>query len=452
MSDPLHDTIVATATPQGRGALAVVRLSGPRAAEILLAVAPELEGLPPARRATLARILHPSTGEPADRALVTWYPGPGSYTGEDAVEISGHGGGLAPRLVEEACRAAGARRAEPGEFTRRAFLAGKVDMVQAEAVADLVEARSRALHRNALRQLEGGLSRRLAALRDSLIDLEALLTHHLDFPEEDDAPVPVGDIVGRARQVTRALERLEATAPEGELLREGALVVLAGRPNVGKSSLFNALLGEERALVTEIPGTTRDAVEVQASVGGYPFRLVDTAGLRETDETVERLGIEVAQRFLRAADVVLFCAEAGRPLQDAERAFMDRELRASGPVVRVRTKADEGEERPEAPWIAVSVRSGEGLDVLRNRLRELVFGSMEAGDDAPVLTRERQVAGVRRAGREVTEFADALEGGVPAEMAATHLRSAETALEETLGVLSPEEVLDRLFSSFCIGK
>jgi tRNA modification GTPase len=411
-------------------------------------------------------VVHPHTGEHADRGLVTWFPSPASYTGEDMVEISGHGGRLTPLLVEAALLAAGTRRAGPGEFTRRAFAEGKVDLVQAEAVADLVGARSRALHRAALRQLDGGLSRRVTDLRAALVELEALLVHHLDFPEEDDAPVPLEHVSARAVAVAERLRQLEATAPEGELLRSGALVVLAGRPNVGKSSLFNALLGEERALVTEVPGTTRDAVEVEVSLGGYPFRLVDTAGLRETDEVVERLGIEVAHRYLRAASAILFCAEAGRDLDDGERGALDAWRREGIDVLVARTKADlVAEARPGADPgaepdaepdgdadFAVSVVSGRGLDRLHRVLPERVYRELMTAGDAPVLTNERQRLAVARGRAEVEAFAAALDDGVPAEVAATHLRAAETALEETLGVLTPDEVLEHLFRNFCIGK
>lgn len=476
-SSAVPDTIVARATPSGVGAVAVVRLSGARAFEILDRLAPGLERRPEPRRATLAGLRDPDTGELLDRGLVTLFPGPASYTGEDVVELSGHGGFLAPALILEACLALGARRAEPGEFTHRAYLNGKMDLVQAEAVLDLVEGRNRALHGAALHQLDRGLSDRLAALRDDLVELEALLTHHIDFPDEDEPPVPRSVVAERAREVVDALERLVATAPEGELLREGAVTVLAGRPNTGKSSLFNALTGQDRAIVTEVPGTTRDALEAVVSLEGFPFRLVDTAGLRESDDRVERLGIEVARRYLEGADVVLLCAEAGRPLEASERRFAEA---TGAPVVLVRTKVDRVEGEVDAGADATrsdargpggsrdaegvddgefageldtSAHSGRGLGGLRKFLPELVYRGLTATEGrAPVITRRRHARGVRRALREVKEFAEALESGVPAEMAATHLHPAETALEEVLGVISPDDVLERVFGRFCIGK
>ena len=456
------DTIVALSTPPGVGALAVVRLSGDAVREVLRRVAPDAPTPFPVRRPLLIRIVDPHDGADVDRAVVTLFEGPASYTGEDVVEISGHGGWVAPRLVVEACVTAGAREAEAGEFTRRAYLNGKVDLVQAEAVADLVEGRSPALHRAALDQLDRGLSRRIAAARERLVHLEALRVHHIDFPEEDEAPVPVEGVAAEADALADELGTLLSTAAEGELLREGALTVLAGRPNAGKSSLFNALVGRERAIVTPEPGTTRDALEAVVSLGGFPFRLVDTAGLREVEEGVEARGIEVARRYLDEADLVLFCAEAGRELGEDERRFLDS---APAPVVLVRTRADEVREADEpsdadGPYDAgaggplrVSIETGEGLERLRTALPGMVYRGLVTGrSDAPVITRRRQARGVRDARDEVAAFAAALRGGVPAEVAASHLRTAETALEEVLGVITGEEVLDHLFASFCIGK
>lgn len=458
MTEP--DTIAAVATPPGLGAVALVRLSGPRATGILRRICPELADAPEPRTATLTRVLDPGSGELLDQVLVTVFPRPGSYTGEDMVEISCHGGWLSPELIVEACLGAGARRAREGEFTQRAFLNGKMDLLQAEAVLDLVEGRSRALHDAAVHQLERGLSERIGKLREGLVELEALLVHHLDFPEEDEPPVTKEEIGEGALRLEERMEELLRTAPEGELLREGAVTVLAGRPNSGKSSLFNALLGRERAIVTEVPGTTRDALEATVALGGFPFRLVDTAGLRDSRERVERMGIEVAWRYLRGADVVLFCTEAGRRLSVEEKGFLEQV--AGTPVVLVRTKVDDvgggdvGKEKgpgEEEGVVGVSVVTGEGLGELRELLPSLVYGGLvRMGSEAPVLTRRRHAEGVRTALSELRGFREALGEGLPAEVAATHLRPAETALEEVLGVIPREEVLDRLFREFCIGK
>lgn len=462
------DTIVALSTAPGVGAIAVVRMSGPEAFSLLREVAPDVDELSPEPRvATLMRIVDPGDGTLIDQALVTRFVAPDSYTGEDLVEISCHGGVLVPQLVVDACRSAGAREAEPGEFTRRAYLRGRMDLVQAEAVDDLIHARSRALHRTSVAQLERGLSERVGALRRQVVRLEALLAHHVDFPEEDDPPVPLERVREEAGEVVRSVERMLATAPEGELLREGALVVLAGRPNVGKSSLYNALLGRERAIVTEIAGTTRDAIEADVELGGFPFRLVDTAGLRETDQEIERLGIEVTRRYLGSAEVVLFCVEAGAPLDEEERSFL--ESRTGQAVIVVGTKADQmersgGQHGPQAVGgpgqvdgarrlINVSTVTGEGLDVLRAALPALVFSGLTRGAaDVPVITRRRHARGLREAAEAVRAFGSALDVGVPPEVAAAHLRDAETALEDVLGVIATDDVLDVVFRDFCVGK
>jgi tRNA modification GTPase len=455
------DTIAAVSTAPGIGAIAMIRVSGPEAGAVLSRLAPELEeaGLPP-RTVTLAVLRDPDSGEVLDRAITTFYAAPASYTGEDVAEICCHGGALVPALVLDACERAGARRAEPGEFTRRAYLRGKLDLVQAEAVADMIEARSRALHRAAVGQLDRGLSGRIAELREGLVRLEALLVHHIDFPEEDDAPVPITQIAEDAGRLEDGVRMLLATAPEGQLLREGALTVFAGRPNVGKSSLYNALLGEERAIVTEVPGTTRDALEASVQMGGFPFRLVDTAGLRATTGMIERLGIEVATRYLKRADLILLCRDGADPLHEDERSFME-EI-GDAPVVIVETKADvrggDGAHgaSPDvgvAGRVRVSVRTGEGLSDLRRLLPELVYSGLVNGSaEVPVVTRARQARGLEVAAEELGGFSRALADGLPPEVAAAHLRSVETALEEIVGVVSLEDVLDVVFRDFCVGK
>lgn len=454
------DTIASVSTAPGLGAIAVVRMSGPAALGILRRLSPGLPGDPDPRRATLADVRDPESGELLDRAMVTVFPGPGSYTGEDVVELSCHGGRLVPELVVDACVRAGARRADPGEFTRRAYLRGKLDLVQVEALADLIEARSRALHRAALGQLERGLSVRITALREALVGLEALLAHHIDFPEEDEPPTPLEEVGARAAAVVAEIDVLLRTAPEGELMREGALTVLAGRPNVGKSSLYNALAGEERAIVTDEAGTTRDALEVGLQLGGFPFRLVDTAGLRESGERIERIGIEVTRRYLERADLVLLCVPVGDGLGDEEREFLEEVRHA--PVVLLKTKADVtgagGEPTSDldgraAAKLRVSALTGQGLDQLRQLLPELVYSAVVSiSPEVPVLTRRRHADGLRTARTEIEAFRRGLAEGLPPEVASTHLRPAETALEELLGVISVEDVLDAVFAEFCVGK
>ena len=453
--DPLRDTIVAQATAPGVAAVAVVRLSGPGALDVagrfMRQDARTMAGWA-GRTSRVRTLFRPGSGEALDQALVTVFRAPGSYTGEDVVEFSTHGGYAIPASVVAACVALGAREAAAGEFTRRAYLNGRLDLTQAEAVADLVAARSAKAREVSLHQLERGLGDRIAALRERVIGLSALLVQHIDFPEEDDAPTPLEAIAGEAGEVTSEMARLLATAPAGEMLREGAVTVLAGAPNSGKSSLFNALVGVERAIVTELPGTTRDAIEAVVEVDGFPFRLVDTAGLRGASERVEKLGIEVARRYLAGADLVLYCRDTGCAAHDEEGLFLEG---LAAPVVRVRTKWDlaRPDDIPEDGEVAVSVMTGSGLDVLKRQLRRHAFqGVVENRDDVPVVTRRRQADLLGLARDEVGAFGDALAGGIPPEVASAHLKSAESALEEVLGVISTDDVLDRVFKDFCIGK
>ncbi|HEU4642805.1 MAG TPA: tRNA uridine-5-carboxymethylaminomethyl(34) synthesis GTPase MnmE [Gemmatimonadaceae bacterium] len=466
------DTIVAIATPPGRGAVALLRVSGPAAHDIAGRVIAPWRPVP--RAAFLATLRDPETGDVIDHPLVTAYEGPRSYTGEHLVEIAVHGGSVVPALALAALLAAGARQALPGEFTRRAVLAGKMDVLQAEAVADLVDATSRAMHRAAVEHLDGALSRRIAGLRDALIDLEALLAYDIDFPDEDDGPVPAARVSAAAEALLAELDALLATAGAGEVVRHGALVVIAGAPNAGKSSLFNALLGRARAIVTDVPGTTRDAIEGVIDVGRWPVRLVDTAGLRETADVVERLGIEVSERYLAEADAVLACGEDAPSLACTVTRIR---ARTSAPVLAVRTKVDmvsvgyetqagaardAGEElfsdcyevETPAHRAAVSTITGAGLAELAAALAALL-DRMHGGRaaDLPLLTRERHRLAIQRARDEVAAFVHAWRGGMlPAPVAATHLRAAEGALQELIGVVDVEELLDRVFSAFCVGK
>ncbi|HEV2085084.1 MAG TPA: tRNA uridine-5-carboxymethylaminomethyl(34) synthesis GTPase MnmE [Gemmatimonadales bacterium] len=440
----LSDPIVALATPPGRAALAVIRLSGSGAFDVAARVITGFQAHP-ARRATLASF-HEADGQPIDRGLYTTFPRPHSYTGEDLVELSCHGGLLVPGRLLAALHAAGARPAAPGEFTRRAVLNGKLDLVQAEAVGDLIDATAPAQAHAALNQLEGGLSRRLAALRESLIEIQALLSYDIDFPEEDDGPVAPARIAGQIEAAAAQIRGLVATAPSAERLREGALMVFAGRPNAGKSSLFNALLGSERALVTEIPGTTRDAIEAHTDFLGWPVRLADTAGLWNAPEKIERMGVEVSRRYLAAADLVLLCVEAGREVGEDEAA-----IAGARPTLLVRTKADLAAEAGQG--IAVSALTGEGLGVLRRAAAERVFADrINLADLEPGLTRERHRTTLSRALVALGGAVPHLGSGGDAVLAAHHIRQAADALEELLGFIDIEEVLDRVFGSFCVGK
>jgi tRNA modification GTPase len=447
----LSDVIAAISTPPGKSGIALLRISGAGAHEVAASVLTAFEAKPH-RTARLSPVTHPGSGELLDEALYLTYGAPASYTGEDMVEITTHGGLLVPAEALGALLAAGARQAAPGEFTRRAVASGKVDLLQAEAVADLIDATAPAQRRSALHQLDRGLSRRIGALRDKVLELEALVCYEIDFPEEDSGPVPPQRVAAAAAALEGELAALIGTAAEGERLREGALAVIAGRPNAGKSSLFNALLGTERAIVTQIPGTTRDAIEAPASCNGFPFRLIDTAGLRSTEDTIERLGIEVSRRYLDAADVVIFCAEAGRELGAEESAFLEE---TTAPVVVARTKADLATDsnEPADSDVIVSVETGEGIPALRGRLAEHAFTTLaRAADVEPLVTRERHRTALETALDEVRGFVRARSEALEAAAAATHLRAAVTALEDVIGLVASEDVLERVFERFCVGK
>lgn len=449
-----EDTIAAIATATGRGAIAVIRLSGPRAHAIARQLAPSLADREP-RCAHLSAVREPTDGTLLDQALVTFFPGPHSYTGEDVVELSVHGGAVTPTLVLQALIAAGARQALPGEFTRRAVLNGRMDLLQAEAVGDLIDARSRMAHRVAMGQLEGGLSVRAQALRDAILDLEGLIAYDIDFPEEDEGTIAPERVAAALQTVMSALDELLVTAATGEVLRDGILVVIGGAPNAGKSSLFNALVGHDRAIVTDIPGTTRDAVEARIEIAEWPVRLVDTAGLRETADVVERIGVEISERYLADADLVLLCAEDAAELPVlTER--VERLTRA--PLIAVHTKADlpKGPSDPPSalPVWEVSAHTGAGVPALIQGMVGRFGEDFTVPErEAPILTRERHTAAVRRAREELRAFQVVWEqGSVPMVMAAVHLREASHQLAELIGTVDVEAVLDRVFARFCVGK
>jgi len=452
---------VAPATAPGRGALSVVRLSGRTAHEIGRAA---LHPWPATSRVATVSTVRDLAGVVLDQVVAIRYDCPASFTGEDCIELITHGGAVVSATVVAAMIARGARLARPGEFTRRAVLNGKLDILQAEATGDLVDAGSRAAQAVALRQLDGGLTRRVASLRAELIGLEALIAYDIDFPEEDDGPIAPARVLQQTDAVASALAELLATARTGELVREGALVVIAGAPNVGKSSLFNALLGESRAIVTDIPGTTRDAIEALVDTPTLPLRLVDTAGIRDAVDPVERLGVQVSASYVARAAVVLACGDDAASMRLIGAALSGAGQTAA-PVIAVWTKSDVGPPSREelttarettgaASVVQVSAETGLGLDALLSEAARLATGdAAELRADAPILTRERHRYAVGRALDEVRAFRAAWrEGQLPATVAAVHLREAVTTLEDLIGAVDVEDVLDEVFRRFCVGK
>jgi len=434
------DTIAAVATPAGRGGIGIVRVSGLKAAQIATAM---VGGIPQARVATLSTF-RDAGGIRIDEGIAVFFPAPHSYTGEDVLELQGHGGPVVVREVLAAALDAGARLAEPGEFTRRAFLAGRLDLAQAEAVADLIDASSREAARSAMRSLAGEFSSAIQALVAQLTEMRALTEAMLDFPEEEVDGLHREDALARLMTLRAALEDVLAKSRQGSLLRTGIHVVLAGRPNVGKSSLLNRLAGEERAIVTAIPGTTRDAVREPIQIHGVPLVIVDTAGLRASGDEVERLGMERTRREVARADIVLMVLEAGRP------ELPEESLPPEATRIEVVNKIDlvpgmaAGR---EGNRVCVSARTGAGLESLREVLLEAAGWS--ARGETVFLARERHLRALHAAGAHL-ESAAGLAGQW--EFFAEELRLAQEALGEITGRVSADDLLGEIFTRFCIGK
>lgn len=440
------DTIAALATAPGRGGVAVVRVSGPEAFRVASALTGRAVDATHAGHFFHAVFRAPGGTGPLDDGLVLVFAAPRSYTGEDVVELQGHGGSIAPRRVLEACLAAGARLARRGEFTERAFLNGRLDLGAAEAVLDLIDAKTERAADDAAARLGGAASRALEALYAAALDVSSQLEHALDFSEEELPPDFAATLRAALGDLRAAVDRKLSTAREGRILREGARVVLAGAPNAGKSSLLNALLGTRRAIVSEAAGTTRDAIEEWVEIGGWPVRLIDTAGLRATSDAVEAEGVARATALIDAADLVLRlvpCAEA----VDA------RPVAGDGTELRVWSKCDQAREGNMPPGgVRVSAVTGEGLPELRAaiaaRLAErAVKSAEETGADVTTRQKECLLAAQAALGR-----ADDALAGTDWVVAANELRNAAEALGRMLGKIYSDDLLDALFSRFCVGK
>jgi tRNA modification GTPase len=474
-----QETIVAISTPPGRGGIGIVRLSGPHAKAIAsglirlrnaTAAAPERGvALEPAR-ARVAQIPDPGTGEPIDEAVVTYFMAPHSYTGEDLVEIAAHGSPVILDMLVRAALRAGARLARPGEFTERAFLSGRIDLTQAEAVRDLIEAQTLYQARIAAEQMGGALSRRVQPAREKLVELISLLEAGIDFAEDDVDVTPDPDIVTRIDTISGELQALARSFEHGRIVHAGLRLAIVGRPNVGKSSLFNRLLERERAIVTDTPGTTRDLVTERLSLGGIPVELVDTAGLREALDEAEAIGVRKSRETLAEADVVLVVLDASVPLRGDEaeliaslggrRALVVRnkcdlsELAVqpvSGPASVFLGSQQTAETVQEIGAVRTSALTGEGLAELREALAAIVrnpAGESEAG----LLTTLRHFEAVTGALASLGAARDAVAARVPHEMLLLDLYGALRHLDSLTGETTADDILNRIFSTFCIGK
>jgi len=439
------DLIAAIATPPGRGGIGVIRLSGPDLTPLIQGILGR--ALQP-RHATHARFLD-AAGAMLDEGIALYFPAPHSFTGEHVLELQGHGGPQVLQLLLERCLELGARLAAPGEFSRRAFLNGKIDLAQAEAIADLIDAQSQAAARSAVRTLAGEFSRRVRELVDGLIQLRTLVEATLDFPEEEIDFLRQADAWGRLAGLQQQLQAVMQEARQGALLREGLNVVLIGQPNVGKSSLLNQLAGYEAAIVTEIAGTTRDTVREAIQIEGVALHVIDTAGLRETADPVERLGIERTWAALAQADVALLLVDAVHGVGPQEQAIIGR-LPAI-PLITVHNKIDLAAEAPrvaaDGREVWLSAKTGAGIDLLRGQL--LAAAGWRPVGEGAFMARGRHLEALRRAGWHLEQARAAAER---LELLAEELRLAQEALNEITGEFSADDLLGRIFSQFCIGK
>jgi tRNA modification GTPase len=456
------DTIAAISTPPGRGGIGIVRLSGPDSASIAAQLVRVRQPLDPGR-ARLAEVLDESRDQQIDEAMVTLFAAPNSYTGDDLIEIAAHGSPIVLDLLLRRSLALGALLAEPGEFTQRAFLAGKLDLTQAEAVRDLIEAQTLTQARQAASQMGGALSRRVNPIKQSLVELIALLEAGIDFGEDDVDVTPQAEIARRINEIVPPVLALESSFARGRIVHDGLTMAIVGRPNAGKSSLFNRLVERDRAIVTAIPGTTRDLVTERISLDGIPLELVDTAGLRDTLEEIEQLGIERSRQALADAAIVLIVLDATQPLNHEERnllaAVQDRSALiainksdlASDPQGQKILHTDKSAANEfHLPIIPTSALTGDGIATLREKILELATGGAAA--EPGLLTNLRQQQAIIAARTALLDSLRANETGIPHEMILLDLYRALWALDSLTGQTTPDDILNLIFSTFCIGK
>ncbi|WP_407275852.1 tRNA uridine-5-carboxymethylaminomethyl(34) synthesis GTPase MnmE [Halothiobacillus sp. DCM-1] len=443
---PSADTIAAIATAPGRGGVGIIRISGPRAKEIAEAITAQL---PPERYARHTVFRDPDTKAILDDGLLIFFKGPHSYTGEDVVELQGHGGSAVLDLVLHACLRQGARLARPGEFTERAFLNGRIDLTQAEAVADLIDANHASAAQAAQRALQGQFGQRIQTIVDDLIQLRVYIESALDFAEEDIDFLADQQLVERIQALIQQINRLETETAQGVLIRDGLTIAIIGAPNAGKSSLLNRLTGEDLAIVTSIAGTTRDVLRAAIHLDGLPLHLVDTAGLRQSNDPIEQEGIRRAHQEIQNAQAILWLQDDHDPNPAAL-----PELPASTPVLHIRSKIDLTGRKPgfdaEQQIYALSAKTGMGIDSLKDALKQLVgYTPTEGGQ---FLARRRHLDAIQEAKAELQAARTTLQQQHAGELCAEALRYAQNALERITGRFTSDDLLGEIFSKFCIGK
>jgi tRNA modification GTPase len=455
----LDDTITAIATPLGEGGLAVIRISGPEALAVAdRSFAPAgASSVKPSVAAThtiqFGHVVR--DGQTVDEALLAVMRAPRTFTREDVVEITCHGGILAAKMVLDTVLANGARLAEPGEFTRRAFLNGRIDLAQAEAVADLIHSRTELALRAANEQLAGKLSQRINKLRDEMIETLAHVEAHIDFPDEDIAPDTLGQLIARLEHGVAFMDELLRTAHEGEILRRGIRAAIIGRPNAGKSSLLNQILGHDRAIVSAIPGTTRDTIAETANIRGLPVVFIDTAGLREARDEIELEGVRRSRQTLQEAEFILHVFDAAEPLTEADQQYLAEF--ADKQRILVRNKIDLPAQLHfppglKGPVVDVSCLTGQGIEPLKNAIKELAWSGEIRAEMLQVMINSRHQDALNRARAATLRTLAALAENQHLELVALDLRIAVNAVGEIVGQTTTEDLLDLIFSQFCIGK
>ena len=459
----LDDVIAAISTPAGSGGIGIVRISGTGSIDVADRIFKGASDKKLAEKKShtisYGHIVDPKTNETADEVLVSIMKGPNSYTREDVVEINCHGGFTAVNKVLEICVNNGARHAEPGEFTKRAFLNGRIDLSQAEAVIDIINSKTDLSRQSAVYQLEGSLKNKMTALRDELLTTIATIEAAIDYPEHDIEEETYRILHNKTTGLIEKVDELLETADKGKIIREGISTVILGKPNVGKSSLLNALLREERAIVTDVPGTTRDTVEEFVNIGGVPVKIIDTAGIRDTDDTVEKIGVEKSRRIAEEADLLLMLADLSRPFDDEDKEILSLIKGRKAIVILNKTDlpqvldsktAFEGID--EASIISISAKTGDGIDELTKRLEDMFFGGQLEINNSVVISNVRHKNALYAAKESLERAITTIEIRMPEDLVSIDLKQAYDHLGEITGDSIEEDLLDKIFSQFCLGK
>ncbi|QXM07019.1 tRNA uridine-5-carboxymethylaminomethyl(34) synthesis GTPase MnmE [Crassaminicella indica] len=459
----MSDTIAAIATAPGEAGIGIVRLSGEASLEILDKIFVPTKGNSikeyKPRRLTHGKIVDPHTKKLIDEVLVVYMKAPYTYTAEDVVEINCHGGIVPVRKILQLVLRNGARMAERGEFTKRAFLNGRIDLSQAEAVMDLISAKTDKSFDVAFGQLEGSLSKEVKAIRDNILEMMAHITVNIDFPDEDIEEITYNELMESSNKIHEDIERLLESSNTGRIIKEGLHTVIIGKPNVGKSSLMNALLKESRAIVTEVPGTTRDIIEEFVSIRGIPLKIVDTAGIRETEDIVEKIGVERSKEFFNKGDLVIFVLNASEALTDEDRKII--ELLKDRPTIVLMNKTDlpvvlDIDEikklLPNKKIIKVSILKGTGIDELEETIVELVYGGKVKQGEASFITNVRHKDALEKAKMSILDAIDAIKQGLPLDFVEVDVKNCLEYLGEITGETVGEDVIDQIFANFCLGK